>query len=73
MAVRLVTYIRDLELVKLLQMLSEYLDELGRGYVFHSVYVSVEEVKMLLHINGHVRHSRKYLPPFLLDYAIFIK
>lgn len=43
------TYIRDLELVKLLQMLSEYLDKLGRWDVFHSVYVSVEEGKVLLH------------------------
>lgn len=57
------TYIRDLELVKLLQMLSEYLDEFGRGYVFHSVYVSVEKRKVLLHDsdNGHVRHSQKGL------------
>jgi len=32
----------DLELVNLLQMLSENLDELMRRYVFHSVYVFVE-------------------------------
>ena len=36
------TYIGDLELVNLLQMLSEDLDELMRRYVFHSVYVFVE-------------------------------
>ena len=37
------TYIGDLELVNLLQMLSEYLDELVRRYVFHSVYVFVDQ------------------------------
>ena len=43
------TYIGDLELVNLLQMLSEDLDELMRRYVFHSVYVFVDQVKVLLH------------------------
>ena len=43
------TYVGDLELVNLLQMLSEDLDELMRRYVFHSVYVFVDQRKVLLH------------------------
>ena len=43
------TYIGDLELVNLLQMLSEDLDELMRRYVFHSVYTFVDQRKVLLH------------------------
>lgn len=42
------TYVGDLEFVKFLQMLGEYLDELARRYVFHSVYVLVEFRKVLL-------------------------
>ena len=37
----LTTYIGDLELVNLLQMLREDRDEFMRGYVFHGVYVFV--------------------------------
>ena len=43
------TYIGDLELVNLLQMLSENLDEIVGGHVFHSVYVFVDQIKVLLH------------------------
>ena len=43
------TYVGDLELVRLLQEFRERLDELARGYVFHSVYVFVDQRKVLLH------------------------
>jgi len=72
--VELVTYIGDLELVNLLQMLREDLDELMRRNVFHSVYVFVDQSKVLLHSIDSVRHSVDRLTSiFLLDYTIFIK
>ena len=72
--VELVTYIGDLELVNLLQMLSENLDEIMRRYVFHSVYVFVDQSKVLLHSIESIRHSVDRLTSiFLLDYTIFIK
>ena len=72
--VELVTYIGDLELVNLLQMLREDLDELMRRNVFNSVYVFVDQSKVLLHSIDSVRHSVDRLTSiFLLDYTIFIK
>ena len=44
----IITYVRHLDLVTLLQMISECFDELLGWYVFHSVYVSVDQTKMLL-------------------------
>ena len=43
------TYVRDLELAGLLQVLGESLDEFARRDVFHSVYVFVQQSKVLLH------------------------
>ena len=55
--VKLVTYIENLELVNLLQMLREDLDELMRRNVFNSVYVFVDQSKVLLHSIESIRHS----------------
>ena len=49
------TYVGDLELVNLLQVGRESLDELARRYVFHSVYVFVDQRKVLLHEKARVR------------------
>ena len=43
------TYVGDLELAGLLQVLGERVDELARRYVFHSVYVFVQQREVLLH------------------------
>ena len=43
------TYVGDLELASLLQVLGECFDEFARRYVFHSVYVFVQQRKVLLH------------------------
>ena len=43
------TYIGDLELVNLLQMLSEDCDEFPRGDVLYGVDVFVDQRKVLLH------------------------
>ena len=44
----IITYVRHLDSVSLLQMISEYFDELLGWYVFHSVYVSVNQRQVLL-------------------------
>ena len=67
------TYIGDLELVNLLQMLSEDLDEILRSYVLYGVDVFVDQRKVLLHAIDRQTFGKRHLPPFLLDYAIFIK
>ena len=52
-----------LDLVSLLQMISEYFDELESGYVFHSEYVSVDQRQVLL--KSRRQHgSLKDLPPY---------
>ena len=60
---KVVTYVRHLNLVTLLQMISEYFDELEGGDVFHSVYVSVDQRQVLL--KSRRQHgSLKDLPPY---------
>ena len=44
----IITYVRNLDLVALFQMISEYFDELSGWDVFHSVYVSVDQSQVLL-------------------------
>ena len=55
---RVITYVRHLNLVSLLQMISEYFDELESGYVFHSEYVSVDQRQVLLQVQN--RQTRFY-------------
>lgn len=60
------TYVRHLDFVALLQMLSEYFDEfLGRD-VSHSVTVGVNQRQMLLkeQVNSH-RHAQVLLTSIL--------
>ena len=60
---RVITYVRHLNLVSLLQMISEYFDELESGYVFYGEYVSVDQRQVLL--KSRRQHgSLKDLPPY---------
>ena len=43
------TYVRNLELVDLLQMICEYLNELLGRDVLHGIYFFVDQRKVLLH------------------------
>ena len=59
---KVVTYVRHLNLVTLLQMISEYFDELEGGDVFHSVYVSVDKRQVLLQsLVSHTHLPKTYL------------
>ena len=68
---RVITYVRHLNLVSLLQMISEYFDELEGGDVFHSVYVSVDQRQVLLKSRSASRNTQMLTSIVLIVSSIF--